>query len=207
MYKIQVSCLYALLVLLLLPSSCGRAGGFRAGERALIDTQDSLFRVLNVFCREDSLRLRKVSVDFSEKAVRSPRFRRMAEKMLATVQSPEQDGVGLAAPQVGISRRVVVLQRFDKEGEPFEVYPNLHIEKRYGPVHPGPEGCLSVPGRRGIVPRHDSVTVTYIQPETFRPVRESVGGFTAVIFQHETDHLDGILYLDRADSVFVLDRP
>ena len=55
---------------------------------------------------------------------------------------------------------------------------------------------------RGLVPRYTSVIVSYRDPETLEPRRDTVSGYTAVIFQHECDHLDGILYIDRADTVY-----
>lgn len=98
---------------------------------------------------------------------------------------------------MGISRRVVAVQRFDIEGEPFIVYPNVRITARRGPEECGPEGCLSVPDRRGIVSRSRDIDITYISSATLKDTTETVRGFTAVIFQHECDHLDGILYTDR----------
>jgi len=56
---------------------------------------------------------------------------------------------------------------------------------------------------RGLVPRYTSVIVSYVDAETLQPKRDTVTGYTAVIFQHECDHLDGKLYIDRADTVFV----
>jgi peptide deformylase len=102
---------------------------------------------------------------------------------------------------VGLSRRIIAVQRFDKEGEPFEVYPTIRIESLSGDVVSGKEGCLSVPGKRGSVPRHTTVVVSYKDPLTLETIRDTVEGFTAVIFQHEIDHLEGVLYTDRADSL------
>jgi peptide deformylase len=125
--------------------------------------------------------------------------------MIATVTHPSQDGVGIAAPQVGINRRVVAVQRFDKEGEPFEVYPNIRIVWASESLESGPEGCLSVPDRRGEVMRSQEIVIEYADvtrldcPEHM--VRDTVKGFTAVIFQHEVDHLDGILYIDKSVSL------
>ena len=62
----------------------------------------------------------------------------------------------------------------------------------------GPEGCLSVPGMRGNVRRSTAIEIEYRDPFDFELHRERVEGFTAVIFQHEIDHLDGILYVDTA---------
>mgnify|MGYP003325382161 CR=1 FL=1 len=124
--------------------------------------------------------------------------------MVKTVTDSTVDGVGLAGPQVGLLRRVVAVQRYDKEGYPFEVYPNIYI-KEYSPkTVPGKEGCLSVPAeslteaQTGCdVIRSEWVVVSYTDPQTLQTVQDTVKGFTARIFQHETDHLDGILYTDR----------
>ena len=109
----------------------------------------------------------------------------------------EADGVGLAAPQVGILKRVVAVQRYDKEGAPFEVYPNIRITEYSAEKQTGREGCLSVPDTSGIVERAQSVVISYTCPQTLETVNDTVQGYTAVIFQHETDHLDGVLYTDK----------
>ena len=142
----------------------------------------------------------------SAKELKSERLRKLIGKMLATVQDPSQDGVGIAAPQVGIGRRIICVQRLDKEGEPFECYLNVRLDSLWGEKERGPEGCLSLPGLRGYVSRYRSVLVSYIDRESLQPRKDTVHGFTAVIFQHECDHLDGILYTDRADTVFVVDK-
>ena len=177
-----------------------------AEETALIVSSDSVMRVLSVFVPEDSLVLRAFSTDFTDADLRGETFRTLSAKLLATVTSPEQDGVGIAAPQVGLKRCVVAVQRFDRPGEPFGVFPNVRIDSLYGEVKDGPEGCLSIPGYRGSVPRYTHVIVSYKDPATLQTVRDTVSGFTAVIFQHEIDHLDGVLYTDRADSVWVRSR-
>jgi len=196
--------LFFILFLYLL-ASCGGgrklAGPFAVWERTVITMSDSVMYVNVVSDFEDSLGLRAVSKDLSDEELQSDLYAMLARKMLCTVQSPQQGGVGLAAPQVGILRRIVALQRFDKEGEPFEVYPNLHVLEHLGDTVRGPEGCLSIPGKRGIVPRSEGVIVRWTDPQTLQPVTDTVHGFTAIIFQHETDHLDGILYTDRAESI------
>ena len=178
-------------------------GGLTKQERAVISGQGQVMRVLTVDNQDDSLFLRGKSIDFSDRDMKSRAFRELAGKMVSTVTDPSQDGVGIAGPQVGLARRIIAVQRFDKEGEPFEVYPNVRIESFSGDIVSGQEGCLSVPGERGSVPRYSVVVVSYKDPLTLRTVRDTVEGFTAVIFQHETDHLDGILYTDRADSLWV----
>lgn len=152
---------------------------------------------------QDSVILRARSRDLGDKELKSKELKMLADKMLATVTHPSQDGVGIAAPQVGINRRVVWVQRFDKPGEPFECYVNVGLDSLYGKITHGPEGCLSVPPMRGYVPRYSGVVVHYTDPASGHLVREQVEGYTAIIFQHECDHLEGTLYIDRADTVFV----
>ena len=177
-----------------LASCSGDGQGFTRSERGLIEG-DGVMRVWTVDAPEDLSVLRAKSVDLPEAAIRSKLYERLAARMLETVQSPEQDGVGIAAPQVGLKRRVVAVQRFDKEGEPFEVYANIRIDSLWGAMRPGSEGCLSVPGKRGVVMRYDSLAISW--NEGSGELRDTVGGFTAVIFQHEVDHLEGIIYTDK----------
>lgn len=180
--------------------------GFTPDETALIRSADSLMRVLTI---EDSLDLkilRAQSLDLPVSALMSDDYEKLCRLMTATVTHPSQDGVGIAGPQVGLNRRVVAVQRFDKEGFPFEVYPNIRIVWASDSLACGPEGCLSVPGMRGDVMRSTEIVIEYTDMERLKGrrdrcpmpvIRDTVKGFTAVIFQHETDHLDGILYTDR----------
>ena len=200
----------ALLLFNMTLHSCSTAPeSFTSEELSLIHGADSIMRVLTIDNPDDSAVLRAVSSDFSAEALRSDDYKRLAELMLATVTHPSQDGVGIAAPQVGLNRRVVAVQRFDKEevlpdgseGSPFEVYPNIRIVSMSETLEPGPEGCLSVPDRRGEVMRSREIVIEYadvnrLDQEDYM-VRETVYGFTAVIFQHEIDHLEGVLYIDR----------
>ncbi len=172
-------------------------------ERIIIRTSDSLMYVTTI--PADSAILRAQSMDLGPRELESPDLQTLIAKMLHTVTDPSQDGVGIAAPQVGINRRIILVQRFDKPGEPFEAYVNVRVDSLAGEIVSGPEGCLSVPGLRGIVKRHSKIGISYTDIPSHKRVDEEVEGFTAVIFQHECDHLDGILYIDRADSVFVSD--
>ena len=173
-------------------------GGFTAEERALIRSTDSTFRVLTVEDSLDNAILRSASTNLSPKTIKSRDFVDLCNTMLRTVTHPSQDGVGIAAPQIGINRRVVAVQRFDKPGEPFEVYGNIRITEFLGEKTLGPEGCLSVPDRREDVDRYQDIIIEYAHEGKL--VTERVSGFTAVIFQHEVDHLEGILYIDRVDK-------
>ena len=179
-------------------ASCGtQTDPLTQEERTLVLSGEGVMRVLTVEDTLDLKVLRALSVDLPVREIDSDFYRTLAQRMLATVTSPEQDGVGIAAPQVGLNRRVVAVQRFDKPGEPFEVYPNIRITAVHGPKELGAEGCLSVPGRRGNVMRSRNVDLAYTSPYTLKDTAESVHGFTAVIFQHECDHLDGVLYTDK----------
>lgn len=186
--------------------SCGRqkTERFSVGELEILNGTDSIMRVLTVEDSVDYAVLRTESRDFSAEELMSEEFARLGRRMVATVTHPSQDGVGIAGPQIGLSRRVVAVQRFDKEGEPFEVYANIKIVWKSDSVAYGPEGCLSVPDRRGDVLRSQEVVIEYADLATLRQgcdeipmVRDTVQGFTAVIFQHEIDHLEGVLYIDR----------
>ena len=204
---------------MILLASCGigqrKVAGFTETELALIHGSDSIMRVLTIDDLADLSVLRAKSSDLPDSVLMSDEFARLAELMVATVTHPSQDGVGIAGPQVGLNRRVIAVQRFDKEGEPFEVYPNVRIVWASDSLAAGPEGCLSVPDRRGDVLRSQEIVIEYadiagveqsrqeIRLESggcAKPVpmvRDTVSGFTAVIFQHEIDHLDGVLYIDR----------
>ena len=108
---------------------CDRQERFTRRERRIIDQQsvDSLLYTYKITQESDLPTLRRPSIALSEDALASPEYRKPCERMLQTVQAPPVLGVGIAAPQVGINRRVVAVQRFDKEGEPFEIYPNISI--------------------------------------------------------------------------------
>ena len=184
----------------------------------LIHQADSIMRVLTIENSSDNAILRSSSSNLSAEALRSEVFAELSRLMIATVTHPSQDGVGIAGPQVGLNRRVIAVQRFDKEGEPFEVYPNINIVWKSDSLEFGPEGCLSVPDRREDVARSTEIVIEYtvvpspyspsildiesgIAPEgCLAPVRDTISGFTAVIFQHEVDHLDGVLYIDRVSK-------
>ena len=169
-------------------------------EAALINGSSDVMRILTIDNEADLAVLRKESSNFNIADLNTPEYEALAGKLVTTLQSTD-GGVGLAAPQVGINRRVVAVQRVDKEGEPIEVYADIVIEEKRGEPVAGPEGCLSVPDQRGDVMRYQDITIRYTdisRPDQPREVREDVSGFAAVIFQHEVDHLDGVLYIDKA---------
>lgn len=170
-------------------------------ELAIIRTEQVPMRILTIHSEEDNRILRKVCDDLTDQQLLSDEYKLLSKKMLATVDYPGSGGVGVAAPQVGLSYRMVALQRQDKKEKPFEVYANLRIIECKGEKQRGREGCLSVPDKRGWVERYRDIRVQYTIPETLEIKTERIKGFTAVIFQHECEHLDGKLYIDQCDEL------
>jgi len=120
--------------------------------------------------------------------------KRMKESLLST-----DGGVGIAAPQVGINRKVIWVQRFDKPGEPLEYFINPVILWRSELQNLGPEGDLSIPDFRDQFYRSKVIRLEYVDLKG-QKYSEMVEGFTAVIFQHEIDHLSGILISDKKEK-------
>ena len=176
---------------------------FTDQELSLIhNTSNGVMKVLTIEDSLDNQILRNISTDLTQEDLLSDTYAKLCSLMIATVTHPSQDGVGIAGPQVGLNRKVVAVQRFDKDGEPFEVYPNIDILWASDSLAYGPEGCLSVPNRRGDVLRSQEIIIEYTygpqdKSEEIHIKRDTVSGFTAVIFQHEIDHLKGKLYIDR----------
>ena len=183
----------------------GQAGLTRA-EKDLITGSDSLMHVLTVADSSETVILRTRSVDFTDADLRSDEFASLVAKMKYTVQDPSQDGVGIAAPQVGLDRRVIIVCRLDPPGEPFIAYANPQIDSLWGETLTGREGCLSIPGLRGNVPRAEFATVRHKDPSTLEVRRDTVSGYVARIFQHEIDHLEGILYTDRTSDLWEVEE-
>ncbi len=116
------------------------------------------------------------------------------------------DGAGLAAPQIGVSLRIVIFEvrqnpRYPEAGEvPYTVLVNPELTPIGDQLEDGWEGCLSVPGLRGLVPRHRRLRYRGHDLDG-RPIDRTVEGFHARVVQHEVDHLDGILYPMRLRSL------
>jgi peptide deformylase len=117
---------------------------------------------------------------------------RLAEEMLVTMR--EQEGVGLAANQVGRLKRILVAAVEDDE----YVLVNPVIEEASEATESGAEGCLSIPGIQVEVERPTGVKIS-AQDVSGEPIKIEAEGLLARIFQHEVDHLDGVLILDRTD--------
>jgi peptide deformylase len=128
-------------------------------------------------------------------------IRQLADEMYEML--PEVGGVAVAAPQVGVTRRLIVIRYMENEEDDDS---EEEREITYRLVNPevirghgeqvGLEGCLSIPGWVGEVPRYDAITVKAVDLNS-KPVRIKASGYLARVFQHEIDHLDGILFTDR----------
>ncbi|MBI4545945.1 MAG: peptide deformylase [Gemmatimonadetes bacterium] len=123
--------------------------------------------------------------------------RQLMDDMLETMYAAE--GVGLAAPQVGLSRRIIVVDVRQENVPPFGLV-NPEILETSADVDRAEEGCLSVPGLREIVERPARATVSALDRDGV-PVRIEAQGLLARVLQHEVDHLNGILFLDRVSPL------
>lgn len=143
-------------------------------------------------------RLRQVSTPVE--AFDTPELHDLIADMFETMEAA--DGAGLAAPQIGVPKRVMIFgvesnPRYpDAEPVPTTVLLNASYEVLDEAEVSGWEGCLSVPGMRGWVPRYRRIRYRGFD-QYGEPIEREADGFHAVVFQHEYDHLDGVLYPDR----------
>ncbi len=151
--------------------------------------------------------LRKVAAPVPPEEIPSEVFQCFVDDLIETMRA--HDGLGLAANQVGVTRQVAVIEsrpnpRYPRAPEiPLQVFINprfafLSDEKVYGW-----EGCMSVDNLRGLVPRSARVTVEALDRRG-KPFRIDASGFLAVVLQHELDHLQGKLFLDRMEDLTTL---
>ncbi len=131
----------------------------------------------------------------------------LVEDMVETMRA--EPGVGLAAPQVAVPLRLIVVEYGEEEDA--ETPPKLYVVanpeiSRYSEeMERGVEGCLSIPGFAGEVERHLEITVRG-QNRRGKPVKIKASGWLARIFQHEIDHLNGVLFIDRAEKVWKIEE-
>ena len=131
----------------------------------------------------------------------------LLDDMVETMR--DAPGVGLAAPQIGLSERIIVSEYYEKEEDeenedaPKKVWAmiNPEIVKSSEETLPGVEGCLSIPGLVGEVERHTAVQVKGMNRHG-KPMKVKAKGWLARIFQHEIDHLNGVLFTERATRVW-----
>ncbi len=136
------------------------------------------------------------------------KFQTLVDDMVETLL--EAPGVGLAAPQIAVSQRLIVVRLQDDEDSVKEfgdlagklfVVANPEIIKKSKELVEGVEGCLSIPGYIGLVDRYESIVITG-QDRKGKAIRIKANGWLARVFQHEIDHLDGRLYIDIAKKVW-----
>jgi len=174
---------------------------FDTKESSMIMNGDSLspMRVFKINNYSDSILLRKKCSDVYVNAD-DPVLNNFVNRLYATVRDSMSMGVGIAAPQVGILKNIIWVQRFDKEGFPFEVYLNPKIVTYSKLKQDCREGCLSIPDRSDTTrTRSYAIMIDYDMMDGSHHT-EMIEDFTAVIFQHEIDHLNGILYLDHLEK-------
>ena len=124
--------------------------------------------------------------------INSPETQSLINDLLDTVI--DASGAGLAAPQVHVSKRVLVLRLF----EDFEVWINPEIEVLSEELQLTFEGCLSIPDLRGAVARYSKIKVT-AKNQLGQDIEHTLEGYKAVVAQHEFDHLDGVLFIDKVE--------
>jgi peptide deformylase len=141
----------------------------------------------------------------------TPELEQLVHDMIDTLR--DAPGVGLAAPQVDVSQRVVVVEYGEESDDPetppkpakLYVVINPEIVRKSSDTVLGNEACLSLPGYMGEVKRFESVTIKGLD-QRGKNFRLRAKGWLARIFQHEIDHLDGILYIDRATQVWRIEQ-
>lgn len=130
--------------------------------------------------------------------------RQLARDMLQTMYS--EDGIGLAAPQIGINKQMLVVDcEPDNSANPPLVLINPVIRKSSRDLCVIQEGCLSIPGVFLDVTRPEVIEVAY-KDESGRPKRLTVNGLLARVIQHEIDHLNGVMFVDRVDNALALNQ-
>jgi len=145
--------------------------------------------------QQDSILLRKKST-YIKPNPKNKTLQLFAKRLVTTVRDSASLGVGIAAPQVGILKNIIAVQRLDKDDEPFEIYLNPVIKYYSKQKRPCLEACLSIPNRRAVtLDRSFEIKIEYDKLDGSHH-SEKVDDFVSVIFQHEIDHLNGILFID-----------
>ena len=144
--------------------------------------------------------LRQVAQDISKEYLKTDEFSQLLIDLKDSMD--HYGGIGIAAPQIGVSLKVAIIQLegFNRYGQeinlPLTAFINPKIEYLDQTEQGFWEGCLSVPGLRGFVERPSKVKVTYLNPAGEEKVIIA-DGFLATVLQHELDHLFGVIYIDR----------
>lgn len=157
-------------------------------------------KIVTIATKKNQEFLRRKTVPFDFKKHAKKEVLELVKKMRQIMK--EADGVGLSANQIGLNFRVFVAQVPDSQGHPkFYAVFNPEISKLSKEMETLEEGCLSVPETYGPTPRHYRLTLTGQGPNG-KKLKINAWGLLARVFQHETDHLDGKLFIDRADKLY-----
>ncbi|PIT93240.1 MAG: peptide deformylase [Candidatus Harrisonbacteria bacterium CG10_big_fil_rev_8_21_14_0_10_38_8] len=144
----------------------------------------------------DELKLLKSKLrEFDFKSLTNREIRDLIKKMRVLMK--KENGVGLASNQVGLDFQVFIAQ---ESGKFYAIF-NPKITKTFGKKVKMEEGCLSVPGKYGFVDRYEKIVIEGLTPQG-KKLKIKAWGLLAQIFQHETDHLNGELYINKAKEVF-----
>lgn len=181
-------------MLMLIVSVNGFSQKFTKEEKAFILT-DNAKTALPIYQTNNEQQHKVLLAQSQEISPKDKTLPILVERMRLALAATE-GGVGIAAPQVGINRRVILVQRFDKTDYPVEYFINPKIVWRSELLNKGPEGDLSIDQFREPFYRSYSIRLEYYDLDN-KKHDEMVEGFTAVIFQHEIDHLSGILISDK----------
>ncbi|HTO14227.1 MAG TPA: peptide deformylase [Edaphocola sp.] len=182
--------------------SCATKKDFNKYEKALINNgiAEERMRLTKINDKNDSILLRTKSIDL-KKIKGNEALAILINRMLVTMH--DEEGIGIAAPQVGINRNIFLFTKFDSAGEKVQVVINPKIighSENF--VCFQKDGCLSVPHKRGNSTRYEWIEVQYFN-ENGNLIRERLTGFhrpndfSNIIFQHEFDHINGDLYIDK----------
>lgn len=145
--------------------------------------------------------IRKQAMEVTD--IHNLKLQTFIDDLLVTVE--DEGGMGIAAPQVSVSQRIIILS--PKPNARYPYAPHMEPTAMINPEitwastekEKDWEGCLTVPGIRGLVPRHGAIRVRYHTRKNVL-IETEYEGFLARVFQHEVDHLDGIVFLDRVES-------
>jgi peptide deformylase len=156
--------------------------------------------MIKPICRMGNPVLRQVAADIPQEHIGSPEIQQLIQEMQVAMK--HYGGIGIAAPQLGISLQLAIIElpATNRYGQmaalPFTVFINPRIEYLTQDLQGFWEGCLSVPGLRGLVERPSKIKVSYLNQQG-EMLEMEAQGFLATVIQHELDHLRGVLYVDR----------
>ncbi len=155
--------------------------------------------------------LHTIAEEVTEEDFENNSVKKILDGMHKAIKTYDADGytaVAIAAPQIGVAKRIFLIEDQSEEGDrlPSIIAINPKILKASKKTHELSEGCLSVPENYGIVKRHTNVTFK-AQDEHGEWYERGAGGLLAQIVQHECDHLDGTLFIDRAEITWEKDNP